>query len=262
MATESQFKYADIQEAVAEFAGWPAVASWTARDTSQFNQILKRAEPRFYYPTLPDGQSHTWTFLKPTVSIVTSAEQREYELPADLDHIEGDLTYSSDDSDFYLPVQLTSETRIRALERTIDTTAYPEWAATRVAEPSDGSERQKQTLILHPTPDAEYKLSFRYVAIPCPISSTNPYHLGGPVHTRTYMLAFLAEAEQMLDDDGKGNNRAAFLEALQASVAFDKKRGPELIGYNGDASTSQFGRSQLRDGYIYGEQPTYNGVLY
>lgn len=259
-----QLTYEKLRTIVATFAGWPPDSTtWGQARTDQFEQILEAGLRNFYWPPAlsSDEQPHVWSFLRPNDTIVTVSGQRFYTLPLSFDHIIGDLTYGHGENDYYSPISVTSDQRLRAMETQTNFTSFPQWAAVRPKH-SDSAAPQFQEIGFHPTPDAAYELNYRYHAIPVPIGPDNPYPLGGAVHGQTIIEAILHQAALTLDDDSQDAHAVALQRALRTSVTMDQQRGAELIGYNGDGSDMTARSRRLAREGLFNSEMTYNGVTY
>ena len=209
---------------------------WT-HDQSQVVEAVLRDGQRIFHnpPPLPGRSSaHQWSFLKPVATVDTEADEDEYALPSDFGAIDGTLTFDPDEG--YRDIELVSENKIRALNQAMSSaTGIPRYAAVR-PESSDGSALQTFTLILYPTPDGEYTLTYRYRVMPAPLSNSNPYPYGGELHSDTLRLACLSAAE-FRKTGMHGPAHAAYLEQVATSIRQDLvATGPDVLGINLDRS--------------------------
>jgi len=236
-------------------------AGWNHTQEATVQEILDSGLMKFYYPPAVEMQirPHEWSFMRPVGRLTTSAENRVYTMPEDFERFDGDLTYASDD-EHYPPIQIVPEQRLRQLDYQSDYTSHPQYAAVRPVA-ADGTGWQRQELILHPTPDSEYTLNYRYHAMPVRLSETVTYPLGGPMFAEAVKASCLAEAE-LIRDGKAGAMRAVFLDSIATAIAADLRRGPDLLGYNADASTlsGREGANALRRvrDYLW-TNVTYNG---
>lgn len=129
----------------------------------------------------------------------------------------------------------------------------PVYAAV-VPKSSDGTDGQRQQLLLFPTPTEAGTLDGVYYAIPNATTDAAPYPLGGEVHAETYLAAIMAAAE-LEKNKQAGPLKLQFMERLAASIAHDKRIGPKFLGYNGDRSD---GACPVP--FIRAQTCTYNGV--
>lgn len=258
-----QIDYAEIQARVDRFMGWRGVANWTAQNTADFGYILKEGLRNFYYPrALGNAFSHEWSFLRPNYRFTTVADQRQYELPPNFDHIYGAINFDdSGSSNNYPPVHITNYQVLQRHNARETYTSFPQLAAIIVIQ-GDGLTPQRQIMELHPTPDSTYPLYYQYVAMADSIDATNKYPLGGDVHSDTIMSSILAAAESQMDDDTEGAHQRAFLAKLTSSISMDRRRAASQFGYNSNEKRFMpASRSDARDALITGN-PTYNGTEY
>ncbi len=251
--------FATIQRQVGDMLGFGSnPAMWGLDQISQVKTIIDAGYTNYLYPPVVDNgqQPHEWSFLKPTGEIHTSSGQRFYSLPPDFDRFCGGLTYG-DDQNVYREINVVPEHRLRVLENQLHNTSFPLYAAVRPTA-SSGVLAQHQELVLHPTPSQEYVLTFQYHATQRRLTSDAPYPLGGPIHAAGVLLSCLAEAE-LFKNKAAGSYRQKFMERLTANIASDLRRGPQVLGYNGNGNRGiDPGRSRNRNA-IYYRDVTYNG---
>jgi hypothetical protein len=139
----------------------------------------------------------------------------------------------------------------------------PELAAIEPAE-SSGTAAQGQILVLHPTPDNEYKLAVVYQADVGRLTEDAPHPLGGQAHGSGILAACMAVAE-IRKIGMQGPAWDTFMSRLAGNIARDLKRHtPDNLGYNGNNdSPVVFGRGTLRQlGGIYVNEMLYNGEAF
>lgn len=237
--------YQWLLQSVGMYLGYnPDPAIWTHEEAGIADWCIQNGMMRFYYPQPIDMQRspHEWTFLRPVLQITTTADVSTYDLPADFERIDGEITYPDD---AYDNIPITSEERLRQLRDDQDSTSAPMFAAV-VAKASDGTAQQTQQLIFYPTPDAEYRLQARYHAIPRQLSESHPYPLGGVTFAEAIKAACLAEAE-LKRYNARGEWNSVFLERLSAAIGQDCRRAPALLGYNLDAGMYRGKYNNRRD---------------
>ena len=240
-----------------------ASAGWTADETDQIDEMIHSGVRQFYHPPPLPGQglSHKWSFLEPTTTLSTVADTSDYTLPASFGGMNGPLTYASGDNRWNA-IDITNEHRIRRLrQRDFSTlTSHPISAAIR-ARASDGSDGQRFELLLWPTPNKAYTLSYKYHALQAKLSASNPYPLGGEAHAETILESCLAITEQRLENNA-GVHTQKFAERLAASVSFDLQTyAPEYMGYNGDKSDGM-GPSEGDYRRHFGSDVDYDGTIF
>lgn len=235
--------------------------AWSFDQRQHIDSIVERGVAMYYRPPrLPDSKiAHEWSFLCPVGSITTNPDVRNYLLPDDFDYVRSSLTYT-DDNNTYGPIPVVSEERLRQLFNSEQYTSPPRLAAVRPLK-SMGNTDQRQELVLHPTPDASYVLSFRYNAIQHKPSLTSEYLLGGQMHAEGVLAACLSLAEEKMTKKSGGSQYKKFIERLTANIAGDIRRGPQFMGRIGDYAA--VGRGELRaERLIPSGLITYGGIEY
>lgn len=249
--------FPDLQKEVGDFLGFgPTSGNWSAAKTDIIERIIQSGIRQFYFPPSLGGgmPSHNWRFLKPVTTLATVASTDTYTLPDSFGRMEGNLTFASADN-AYTAIKLVGEGVIRNLQqRNTSATGKPRYAAVR-PKASTGSTGQRFEILLWPTPDAVYTLTYKYAALLDKITASLPYPVGGMPHAETILESCLAVAE-MRKDDEKGLHWTQFMERLAASVEYDKQINAEFFGYNGDGSSDMPHRLDRAD-YIQ-----YNSVTY
>ena len=220
-----------------------------------------------YPPILPPQYAlgaqhvHEWSFMRPTFQLLTAADQRRYNLPAEWERPIGDLCFTSTENDFYTPIKFTAASRLRKLEYQDNFTAFPQYAAVEPAE-SQGDAPQTLVLVLHPTPDSEYELTVQYQAQIMRLTAEHPYPLGGQSHGPGFLASCLAVAE-LRKNGADGPMYQKFMEKLAGNVVRDAERGAALLGYNGNGGMSCPSRGQVRDAQgIYYQETLYGNTSY
>jgi len=238
-------------------------SNWSTDELAQIDEIINSGLRQFYHPVPVMGErlSHKWSFLEPTTTLTTVAGTNKYQLSANFGGLIGLMTYSSGDSRWF-PIELTGEHRIRILQQRDygDVRSDPKLCAVR-AKTSDGSNGQRFELMLYPTPDAGYTISYRYHALPGKLTASYPYPLGGEAHAETILESCLAVSESRLDNTA-GIHNAAFQQRLAASVSYDKVlQSPEYLGYNADRSDGR-AISEAENRAMNGDIVKYNSSYY
>lgn len=227
-----------------EFGMDTTPANWSPAQVSLVDDFIRQGLAQYYNPPPipPNILSYEWSFLKPFWTMTTATSQREYDLPEDFEYFAGPLTYSSDDSRFHNPIEITSPQRLRQIEAASDYTSYPVYAAVYPVDYGGGLE-QRQKLVLHPTPDGAYIIEAQYLAQQKMLTTNNPYPLGGPAHAHGVLASCLAKVEEF-DQRAKGVRYTGFIERLQSNVAMDIRRGPRFLGYNAGGRDRPFPRGR------------------
>ena len=245
--------------------------NWAELNDVKREEVMETIDEglRQYYfpPTLPPpyaitmGIVHEWSFMRPIHKFTTAAGQRVYPLPDNFERPVGSIYYEANDGDYYDRIPFTNTSRTMRLENQEDEQSPPRYASLQPAE-STGEVEQLQELVLHPTPDAEYKLQFQYQALARRLTETQPYPLGGQVHGPGILASCLAAAETRMTGS-QGPRHLQFLEKLASNIIRDHQRGAAVMGYNGNNSgRPSFGRGDLRDaGMIYYNDVDYGGYM-
>lgn len=140
-----------------------------------------------------DMLQYNWTFMKPWTELDTENGTWVYELPAIFGGMIGDrLFFETEDARF--PVTLRGVGDVMQARVNSSESGYPRIAAIRpkhhaIAVP------QRFELLLFPTPDAAYTLTYRYQANVDAITSSGEWPPGGMNHSETILGACLMAAE-------------------------------------------------------------------
>lgn len=245
--------FAELKLDVAEFVGYGRDPdAWTATQLARIRRCIEIGLRNFYWPTPAAGQGvYRWSFLEPVATLATVDGTGDYDLPADFGHIVGPLTYGESESSVCY-VKVVSDIQVRELRQRSVGEGAPRYAAVQPVA-GDGSTGQRSTLLLWPTPDSAYNLTYRYAILPDRLLDTRPYPLGGAAHAETIRQACLAAAERELNQE-QGVHAASFAERLSASLAVDMQRAPDSLGVLGDPGMR---RMEYEPAYYV----TYNGVV-
>lgn len=248
----------ELLRLLARQIGWDTDSSnRSAQQNQDLDDILAGALRRFYFAaSLPNQPPHQWSFLRPTTTLTTVADDYDYDLPDDYGALDGPLTYAAETE--YPHIRITDELHIRQMRQTHVSSGEPRFAAVR-PKASDGTTGQRFEMLLWPTPDEAYVLSYRYMIAGSAITSDAPYPLGGSVHAETIKAACRAAAEMHLEDV-HGQYWNDYMMMLRASIENDRRyHAPDTLGYNADHSDI---RRTLQRSELRGNRVTYNGVEY
>jgi hypothetical protein len=208
-------------------------------------------------PSAGDLHGHTWSFLRPTGTVVTEDGVASYAMPSNYGGIVGVVTHQSSETGATVPIEVGSMSSLRARKQSSPSlSARPEIAA--IEPVSSGGEPQYPTrfnMILWPTPDAAYTLEFQYIANIEDLTLKGPETLlpGGQQHSETIIASCLAVAESMSEANKLMIMMQLFLQRLSASVSLDRRlNSPSNIGQNTDNSDGMYRvrRSASRVNYI------------
>lgn len=245
--------FAELKADVAEFIGYGSDPdSWDATQLARIKRCVEIGLRNFYWPVPQQGQgAFKWSFMEPVATLVTADGTEDYELPDDFGHIVGPLTYGQSESSV-LHVRVIGEGQIREMRQTNTGEGQPRYAAIQTTV-GDGGSGQRDTIMLWPTPDGEYNLTYRYAVLPDRLLDTRPYPLGGAAHAETIRQSCLAAAEREMNQEESVHARA-FAERLVASMASDMQKAPDSLGVLMD---NQRGLLAHEPAYYV----TYNGVV-
>jgi len=217
-------QYEDFRRECAFLLGWQRDPSlWDNTQSTDFQDISERAQRQFYFPPSgnPDQPVYEWSFLRKTGSITLAAADTDYDMPDDFGGtiLDKSLSYSVDQ----IQPKKIPEQEIRQLQSRAAANGYPLYYAVR-AKTHTPTTGHRYEILLYPTPQAAHTgtLSFRYVAIPDTIGSSNIYPLGGAQYSEVLLASYLAAAEFKQDDDPNGPFQQKFKEMLTAAIRADE----------------------------------------
>lgn len=268
-ADSLQVDYHNIRRMVGQYLDFGYNhAEWDDELDQAVQEVIDEGIRLFYSPPALQppyaqtlGIAHEWTFMRPTWHFETSDGERRLPLPPNFDRPIGKISFRDTDNNYYGPISFASPTRLQMLENRTDYTAPPEIAAIEPRE-CDGDAPQEFDLVLHPTPDSNYKLQLQYQAYPRRLSEEHPYPLGGQQFSAIAMAACLAAAE-MRKKGQQGPMYQVFTQRLTAGILKDYERGAQVLGYNGNAGSEVHGRASARmGGMIFYGDVTFDGATY
>lgn len=215
-----QITYDELRRELGRFLGYDRDPDeWDSTQTTDVADILKSGLRSFYWPNVGDKR-YVWSFLRKLATIDTAANTSSFLLAADFEGgLEG-LTHSNNSTRRW--ISRTNEFELRALLSHSYKTGVPEYGALRAVQPS-GGDRMRYEVLLYPVPDDTYTLSYRYATSPDELDDTNPYHLGGAVHSECVLEACLAAAEKVMQPETQPVHLPRFQECLQASIKIDSE---------------------------------------
>ncbi len=223
----------ELQKIVGRRLGYTRDPSnWTTENEEDIAEVIVTGLRQFYWPAT--REPHSWTFLKPVLSVSLESGTSEYDLPDDWACLVGDY-FVIDDETSMPKVMIASEQDIRLLSQSSVGNRMPEKAAVRPKAMESGDQTgQRFELVVWPTPDSDYTLLGRYEVIPFALSSSRIYPYGGAVHAETIKNSCLAAAE-MFAEKVRGAEHERFMDSLMASINQDKKLSPRNIGMMGNS---------------------------
>lgn len=232
----------DFRTAVLIFLGLNRTfASASANEQTDVDAIIQSGVRQFYYPPQIDfqgrpGYQHRWSFLYPTTTVATVADDFDTTLPDDFGGIIGDFYYAANQG--FGPCRVVNPNTVNYERQFTNSTGRPRIAGIRPRS-STGSTGQRFEVLFFPTPDSAYTLTYRYQALLGTLTASLPYPVGGSQHSETVLESCLAVAEHRMDDE-RGLHYELFMERLRASIEQDLAQQPRYLGYNGDNSAQQW----------------------
>lgn len=243
--------YADLKAAAGLFLGFgrgvsKGDATWTTRQSSILDEIVKSGLRQFYFPAPADkgGVSYEWSFLRPSTTLALASGATAVELPDDFGGFDGAIQVATGTgtNDVGIPLEIGGMGRVRQLRSEFPTTTgRPLWGAVDPRKTTTLDRGQRFGLEVYPIADQDYTLSCSYVLHPNALTGDRPYAYGGPQHAETIQAAIIAAAELYLDDKAE-TRKGYFQERLAVSISQDRNMKPQQLGYNGDRSNQKFGR--------------------
>lgn len=181
-----------------------------------------------------------------------------FDLPADFHSMNGRMTFGQNEG--WISIQRTSEERIRRLRMGVAAAGQSYLSAVRPKD-FDPKVGQRQELMLHPKPSANYSLSYSYTVLPnAAIDADNDgeYPRGGMAHAETILLSCQAKAE-LWKDQQPGAYAQQYQERLAASIRADLQTVPDTLGMGLDPGmereSDEYGRHLDEGTYVL-----YNGA--
>jgi len=230
--SELSVEYNDLMIDVGLFLGYSSDPDEQSKDErAEIDRYIQSGLRQFYYPPAMDGVElgYKWSFLTPTTTLATVADQSENDLPDGCSRVLGDFIYAA--GTFYPSIPQVSEARMMSLRQDNRTGSQPMYCTVRYKDQEDG-EGQRMEVAWWPTPSTAYTLSYRYEAYSGKMSEDQPYALGGMKYAELITESCLAIAEQRANDE-KGLHWDEFTRLLRAGVALDRQEGADYFGFMG-----------------------------
>jgi hypothetical protein len=196
------------------------------------DSIIRRGLRQFYQPPPVAGfPSHQWSFLRPTVSFSTVANQETYQLPDDFGAMMGSRINFA--TIMYVDGPLiVSDYQYRAFkESSTAEEGLPVYATVRVrASTGDVPTPVRHDLLLWPKPTRVHAMTYQYAAIQDAVTGSLSYPAGAAMHGETIIASCLAIAEEYVVSP-TSQYRQLFRERLASSISLDRHtRGGGIIG--------------------------------
>jgi hypothetical protein len=236
--------YIDIIREIGYAAGYGRDESqWDAggTDLASCVAILKSALRKVY-------AAKDWNFFKliSGTAITTAAGTSVYTLPDSFGGAVGVMTFEAGSNKG--PIVQTSEDEIRRYQQMNTANGTMRYFAIRPKGGVSGtSAGQRYEVMLWPTPDAVYTITYKSCFLADKIDGTNTYPYGGMKFGE--IILEMALAEQKSKDEGEVMNehRALAQQLIEAYWQMDKKYStPQTLGYNSDPRTRREGVDIIR----------------
>lgn len=213
--------YPDFLLAVAEYVGYGTdLALWTAQQQAELDRDVQDTYRMILHPARPSGTglAHKWSFLLQLATLTTTNGTSTYTLPADFASIHGQvLTYPADFG--FVTIKPTTALDIRERLQYSSQSGKPYFYATRWAAQVSGY-NQRQEIVLYPTPDAAYVLTYQYAKVVEKLSMANPYPLGGMPMSQLMLEGCKAVGEAK-KNGSRGDQWNIFERLLMDAIATD-----------------------------------------
>lgn len=219
--------FADFRLAVAIQAGWGAWSEdWTSDQIVELGHDVNEAYCWILNPSIIPGErlSHRWSFLEQWTSVVTVSGTWEYTLPPDFGSFVGTHMEWGVNEPYTKPRKV-SDSVIRGMRAQNNTSGRPEAFALTWLAQTMGS-RQRQQLILYPTPDGVYTMYHKYAVLTGELSESNPFPLGGP-RIGQLMMEFGKAVGENKKNGFRGDQWGTAMDRLTAEITTDRETNTE-----------------------------------
>lgn len=217
--------FEEVYDAVGEFVGWGSTPS--AANIVKAKSLVYRGYRRFLQPiNMRRGTPHVWSFLKQHGTIITVADQWQYDLPTDFGYLT--RPFSFDEGKGYPPMRERAVSQVMDARVITSSTTYPFMFATRNGKYVKEVGTLKEA-IFHPTPGSVYQLNYSYIMSPPKPIEDADFFVGGPWASEAILECSLAAAEIERDDIvGIHSQRAE--ELIQSLIMTDLQNAPKSVG--------------------------------
>jgi len=249
------FGAADFRASIGELAGWGRSGADYTANLDAINRIMDSGVRRVYYPPAINEivAGYEWTWLQPYTTLAVVSGTNDYTLPDDFARFIGNIHYPADENQ--KDVVIVPTAHILQYRAGTSTTGYPRYACERWKS-SDGTYGQRKETLLWPTPDVTKTMSYQYEAYVGPLTTANPYPLGGMKLAELFMESCLSVVEKRLDDES-GIHTRDYEALITDAVIRDRKNGAAYYGPMGQNTGTE---GTFRRGYTGGTYAiTYDG---
>jgi hypothetical protein len=233
--------YTTLCVAMADYLGWTRNGEgdgleWSSIEKHRLDDIIESGYLQLLYPPILPNETtaHRWSFLRPTETFHTVASDYLYDMPSTFGAPVGDMHYDEDE-DVSRVIRQVSPGLIDRQRSVNDAEGRPSMFALR-PKSVDQSLPQVTECMLYPTPDDAYGIVYHFDVRVEPLSDTNLYPLGGQAISEALLQSCRDIAAQRYRDEPGSREHDLFIQRLQASVEFDRRNSPEVLGYNRDGS--------------------------
>lgn len=230
----------DLTGEVGTFLGWGRDATrWTVNKAKDVRECTASCLRKFYFQAKvgPNDEVHGWTFLRPVATVLLTAGVDNSPLPDDFGGFEGLATVSfAGSGGGYQPLKQMHEEQIRMRYSAFPTAkGRPQCYAESQIKGTTDIASNRSRLLVYPKPDINYVLTVPYFFLGEYLTVLNPYPYGGAAHAET-MKAGARSAAELFMDGQAGTETANYMQALAASISYDRRHQPKTLGINVDRS--------------------------
>lgn len=245
-------RYSDANDGLGSVARVPD----DEHDLDVCKRVVNNAYKRLLQGTLPGVMPYiTWTFLRPTFSLVLSpdgtgptciaGDPSRYRLPSQVQAVPMQFWHISDPTST-APASRCDDTsidRVRARLLSDTTTGVPVLAgiAPLMSTGAPGVDDSGWEVVFYRKPDRAYTASARCRLMPRDMRLLGERPVSGPQHDLTLSYLVIAEAKRRDAGDPRRTDyqeaERAAMEALRGSIAMDKENHPRRLGPLSDPST-------------------------
>jgi len=242
-----------------KFGYGPNPAGWDNTKEAMIDLAIETGLRTVYHPQVLEGERYAWewSFLTPTETFQTLANQPFYDLPPGFSMLDGPLTYKPGVSSLTPPIQEVGDNQILLRRQHGDSFGKPQLCAIRV-KPLDPTGTRYE-IIFWPTPDDTYDINMRYRANPDLLRSETDCPLGGAAMSQTFIEACLLAVDE-LKGVASSIHAEKFDKALRAAISHDRLvSSPDTLGIGHDRSDRPIAGWNYNF-HLWSEQSvTYNG---
>lgn len=156
------------------------------------------------------------------------ADTWQYDLPDDFSGtiLDGSFTWPAASGNSYFVLSKVDEHTIRAMRTENNKKGIPKYYAVR-NKAHAANTGQRYECLLFPMPNSAIQntlATYRYVYLPNSLSGSNIYPVGGALYSELFLMAHLAAAEAIFDDDPNGVYFQKFQQQLSTAMRHDEQQ--------------------------------------